>query len=68
LYEKIIILGGKKMVSIIREKCVGCGRCVIACPEGIMLQNGKAVIKNEKAACLKEAADVCPFGAIKITQ
>ncbi len=56
------------MVSVIRDKCKGCGRCVMACPEGIILQNGKAVIKNEKAACLKEAVDVCPFSAIKIKQ
>jgi Fe-S-cluster-containing hydrogenase component 2 len=68
LYRKIIIYGGKKMVSVIRDKCKGCGRCVMACPEGIILQNGKAVIKNEKAACLKEAVDVCPFSAIKIKQ
>ncbi len=52
------------MVRIIQEECVGCGVCANICPDGIEMVNGKAKIKNEKAECLKEAADACPRNAI----
>lgn len=52
------------MVKIIEEKCVGCGVCANICPDGIEMINGIAKIKNEKADCLKEAADACPRNAI----
>lgn len=52
------------MAKIIEEECVGCGVCERICPEGIEMINGKAKIKNEKANCLKEAANACPRGII----
>lgn len=45
-------------------RCVGCGICMNICPEGITLVNGKAVIKNKNAGCLKDAANACPRRAI----
>ena len=52
------------MVKIDESKCIGCGICANICPEGIEMIEGKAVIKDANAGCLKEAADACPRRAI----
>ncbi len=49
------------------ENCIGCGTCVVACPEGDVLAvlNGKASIVNgHKCIGHSLCADVCPVGAI----
>lgn len=60
------ILDGEKMVTILKDKCIGCGACVAICPEGFELKNGKSHVKNPKAKCIKEAAASCPVGAIVV--
>jgi ferredoxin len=54
------------MAKINKNKCIGCGICANICPEGIEIVNGKAEIKDEKAICLKDAANACPQNAISI--
>ena len=50
----------KMSIAINHQKCVGCGKCVQACPGNLIkLRDGKAVIKREKdcwgcTSCLKE--------------
>ncbi|MDO4490191.1 MAG: ferredoxin family protein [Lachnospiraceae bacterium] len=47
-------------IAINQSKCVGCKRCVEACPGNLIkIQDGKAVIRREKdcwgcTSCLKE--------------
>jgi len=54
------------MVKVDKNKCIGCGTCADICPDGFELSGGKAKVKDAKAKCIKEAADSCPVGAIKI--
>ena len=53
-------------ITIDSEKCIGCGVCTNACPEGIEIVNDKAVVKNNKANCFKEAVEICPIKIISI--
>jgi len=53
-------------ITINSEKCIGCGVCVSACPEGIEIINDRAVVKNNKADGFKEAVEICPIKIISI--
>ena len=55
-------------IRIKRAECIGCGRCIEACPGNLIKQasDGRAYIRHEKdcwgcTSCLKE----CPAGAVK---
>jgi ferredoxin len=52
------------MTRLNEEKCVGCGRCVEACPSGFEMRGEKAVLKDPEADCVARAIAVCPVGAI----
>lgn len=58
----------RKIIRIDKEKCNGCGQCVIGCAEGaIQLVNGKARLISETycdglGACIGE----CPVGALTL--
>jgi len=51
-------------MKINKERCIGCLACVCACPDGIEMKGGKAVIKNPQAQGINKAIDVCPAYAI----
>ena len=55
------------MVSVNKEKCIGCGACTSVC-DNFEMKDGKAVVKDPKSKdkCNKEAADICPVKAIKV--
>jgi ferredoxin len=56
------------MVSVDREKCIGCGLCASTCSEVFEMKGGKSSVKKgqnkSNAECVKEAIDNCPVGAI----
>lgn len=58
------------MISINKEKCIGCGNCASVCSEVFEIKDGKSRIKkgqeNSKKPCVKEAVQGCPVDAIKI--
>jgi ferredoxin len=56
------------MARIDEARCAGCGICAGVCPEGIEMSGGKARIRNEKAACLRDAANACPTGALMLNE
>ena len=66
-----------------REKCIGCGACVGACPDfWEMMDDGKAMLLNSKAdnktknyelevqdpGCCKNAAESCPMTIIHVQE
>lgn len=55
------------MVSVDKEKCIGCGACESTCPKIFELKDGKAIVKKQSnEPCVKEAAENCPVQAIKV--
>jgi ferredoxin len=57
------------MVSVNKNKCIGCGLCTEICDEVFYLEDdGKAkarpVDKKDAPHCVKQAVEQCPVGAI----
>jgi len=53
--------------SIDKQKCVGCGACVGACPvEAIKIENEKAVVDADTCVSCGACEGECPTGAITI--
>ncbi len=54
--------------TVDKDLCVGCALCTQVCPDVFeMGADGTAVVKagaDPNAACIQEAADQCPVGAI----
>lgn len=60
------LLDQTKRVVVNRDTCIGCGKCVDACPFGAMLFNNavKKVFKCELCDGNPACASICPSGAI----
>jgi ferredoxin len=57
-------------VSVDVSTCVGCGLCEQSCPEVFKVEgDGIAHVKAQACALhnLKEVAEQCPVGAIKVS-
>ena len=54
------------MVSVDKEKCIGCCLCAELCGEVFEMQgDGKASVKDDKdIPCVKDAIASCPTSAI----
>lgn len=56
-------------LSLNRDDCIGCGRCLEVCPHSVFaLDSGKAAVQNrdmcmECGACARN----CPTGAVTVT-
>lgn len=57
-------------IEVDKEACIGCGACTAQC-DNFELADGKAHAKKttvDDIGCNKEAANVCPVDAIKVTK
>lgn len=54
------------MYKVNKEKCIGCGGCMVICPDAIEFDNdGKAEIKSQQCVEENGGEDICPYGAIE---
>lgn len=57
-------------VEVNQNKCIGCGSCEEICPKTFKLKNGKSTVRRAEVkdiSCEKKAAEMCPVGAITVT-
>ena len=54
------------MVSVDKDKCIGCGKCTEICPKVFKMgSDGKSSVKKGvKAPCVSDAIASCPVDAI----
>ena len=55
-------------LKIDKKKCIGCGACVVCCPDVFEMKGEKASLKTASTdiPCAKQAADNCPVKAILV--
>lgn len=53
-------------LMVYEEKCIGCGRCTVACPEHHILENGKRRFVSEGCKGCGACVDVCPTEALQL--
>lgn len=62
-------LKGVATLSLNREACVGCTRCVQVCPHGVLEMQGQKAVISDLDGCMECGACVrnCAPGALTVT-
>jgi len=59
-------MSGRAVAIIVEEECVGCGRCISACPfYAIEMDGDKAIIIEDLCRGCMRCKPACPTDAIK---
>lgn len=55
-------------LSLDKNKCTGCGMCMIVCPHAVFEMNEKKVVISDRDACMEcgACAQNCPVEAIEV--
>ena len=66
---ELVYLRDVVTLELNKEKCVGCGMCLIVCPHAVFEMNGKHVRIEDRDACMEcgACAQNCAAGAIQVT-
>jgi pyruvate formate lyase activating enzyme len=56
---------GERQLAFYKTKCIGCGKCVNACPNGA-ISSGDVRVDRTKCVICGACADVCPGEALQI--
>jgi electron transfer flavoprotein alpha subunit len=51
-------------LEVVLEKCVGCGKCLNACPYDALELEGGVVVVNDKCTLCGACIDSCPYDAL----
>ena len=58
----------KKLIEILRDRCVDCGHCITLCPVHAISYKSDLTVEVEEQHCIQcgRCADACPVVAISI--
>jgi len=58
----------KKQLGYLKHKCIGCGKCVVACPQGAHTFTNDGIHKFDREKCIAcgECVKVCPASALSL--
>ena len=66
--RQFIYLKNVVTLALDEEKCIGCGVCLIVCPQAVLSMNAKHALIRNRDACMEcgACAQNCPTGAVTV--
>lgn len=67
-FNKLFIAIVTPSPRVIKDRCIGCGKCAESCPAKIITFKDKKAVINKKSGCIKCYCchEMCPVNAIRI--